>query len=81
MKNLALYNAEQVRRLTGKVLDVDRSHFSKSHPMTIVLSNDLEQNKPNPEPSNPELDQFFQPSDSHSLSPKSQALLDDMFSS
>ena len=97
MKNLALYHAEQIRRLTGEVLDVDRSHFSKSNPMTIVLSNHidhqktnvpnssssnhLEPTKPNEETSNPELDQFFQTSDSNSIPAESHALLDDMFSS
>ena len=82
MKNLALYNAEQTLRLTGIVIDTDRSHLFKPNTTTVVaVSNHIEPAKTNGASSNREVDEFFQNSDSSSMTAESQALLDEMFSS
>ena len=81
MKNLALYNAEQTLRLTGTVIDTDRSHLFTPTPTPVTVPNNIEPEKTDPEPSNPELDAFFQNSDSNSMTSESQALLDEMVSS
>ncbi|CAF1238544.1 unnamed protein product [Rotaria sordida] len=78
MKNLALYNEEQ-RRLTGKFIDIDQLHISTKNDTTIS-SSDNDKTK-NINETNSDLDEFFQNSDLSSMTPESQSLLDEMFSS
>jgi hypothetical protein len=78
LKNLALYNDEQCR-LTGKVVHIDESHFTKKND-TSILSLDNDQIK-NTDETKLDLDQFFHNSDLSPMTPESQSLLDDMFSS
>jgi hypothetical protein len=83
LKNLALYNAEQHRRLTGNLGHIDQSHLSKKNNTAISFSDDDNQDqlKPIEETSNSDIEQFFHNSDLSSMTPESQSLLDDMFSS
>jgi hypothetical protein len=79
LKNLALYNEEQCRRLTGKVVDIDETHLLKKNDTSISYSNN-DKTKSIDE-TNSDLDQFFNNSDLSPMTPESQNLLDDMFSS
>jgi hypothetical protein len=80
LKNLALYHAEQRRRLTGDIGNIDRSHLSKKTDTPILFSDNNEQSKQT-EKVNSDLEQFFHNSDLSPMTPESQNLLDDMFSS
>jgi len=79
LKNLALYNEEQCRRLNGKVVDIDETYLLKKNDTSISYSNN-DKTKTIDE-TNSDLDQFFNNSDLSPMTPDSQSLLDDMFSS
>lgn len=79
LKNLALYNAEQCRRLTGNVIEIDESHFTKANDISIPP---IDNNKTkNSAEIDSDLDQFFHHSDLTPMTAESQSLLDEMFSS
>jgi hypothetical protein len=79
LKNLKLYNDEQHRRLTGNVVEIDRSHLTMQNDVS-TFSTDNDKTKTIDETSS-DLDHFFHNSDLSSMTPESQSLLDDMFSS
>ncbi len=79
LKNLALYDAEQRRLLTGNAIDIDQSHLSKKNDNSISLSDNDKIEKIDEK--NSDLDQFFHSADLSPMTPESQTLLDDMFSS
>jgi len=45
LKNLALYNEEQRRRLNGTVVDIDESHLSKKNDLSLLSSDNDETKK------------------------------------
>jgi hypothetical protein len=79
LKNLALYNEEQRRRLTGNVVDIHQSNGTRKNDSSIP-SSDNDKIK-NMDETNSDLDQFFHNSDLSPMTPESQNLLDAMFSS
>jgi hypothetical protein len=80
MKNLTLYNEEQRRRLTGDFSDVDKIYLpTKNDSTTLPLNNTAKTE--NVEETNSDLNQFFPNLDLRPMTPESQNLLDEMFSS
>lgn len=79
LKNLALYNEEQRRQLTGNVVDIHQSNGPRKNDSSIP-SSDNDKIK-NMDETNSDLDQFFHNSDLSPMTPESQNLLDAMFSS
>jgi hypothetical protein len=78
LKNLALYNEDQRRRLTGEVVDINQLNLPSKNDISISITNDdIKQiNNEN----NSDVDQFFHNSDLTTMTPESQSILDDMFS-
>jgi hypothetical protein len=79
LKNLALYNEEQRRQLTGNVVDIHQPNGPRKNDSSIP-SSDNDKIK-NMDETNSDLDQFFHNSDLSPMTPESQNLLDAMFSS
>jgi hypothetical protein len=78
LKNLALYNEEQCRRLTGNVVNIDQLDVPSKDDISISFP--LEDKKQKRNTNNSAVDQFFHNSDLTSMTPESQSILDDMFS-
>ncbi|CAF1287124.1 unnamed protein product [Rotaria magnacalcarata] len=79
MKNLALYNEEQRRRLTGDFSDIDKIYLpTKNNSTTLPLDNTTKTEKV--QETNSDLNQFFPNIDLRPMTPESQNLLDEMFS-
>ncbi|CAF1316317.1 unnamed protein product [Adineta steineri] len=79
LKNLALYNEEQRRRLTGNVVDIDERHLPTNNITPCISVNNDKTKNLNETDSDP--NSFFNDPDHLPLTPVSQSLLDDMFSS
>ena len=79
MKNLDLYHEDQCRRLTGKVIDIEKLNLPSKNDISIsITTDDIKQSLTE---TNSDLDKFFKDSDLTPMTPESQSILDDMFSS
>ena len=78
LKNLALYNEEQRRRLTGEVVDINQLNLPSKNDISISITSDDIKQKNNED--NSDVDEFFHNSDLTTMTPECQSILDDMFS-
>ncbi|UJR25219.1 hypothetical protein I4U23_006571 [Adineta vaga] len=82
LKNLALYNEDQERRLTGNVVEIKHVPLPTKPSVVIVSSSSFsDDNEDQLNETNSNSDQFFHNTDLAPMTPESQSLLDDMFSS
>ena len=80
LKNLELYNEDQRRRLTGNVVEIKHIPLRKTTTEMSTSSSDHNRTSQLNE-TNPNCDELFLDKDSKPMTPESQSLLDEMFSS